>query len=364
MIKRLLQILFFACVCVTVLTVSALAGNIVDSGKCGENVIYTLDETGLLTISGTGAMDNNYRAKAFSAIKVDSLSAGAASGTAGRSPWFEKRSKIISVSICNGVTTISDWAFRDCGNLTSVTTSNSVTIIGKYAFIYCNSLTSIVIPDSVTAIGSCAFEFCQKLESLTIPDSITIGQSAFRDCNSLTNVTLADNTTVFDDAFYNCKNLKCVFISSGVTEISYRAFTRCPNVVLRVYENSYAHTYAVENEIPYEFINGEQPVNTIHAGVEQNVSVSGTTYETTVNFTTANLSTDKTYRIMYALYDENGQMVELSAADVTFDTGTTADLTIESLREGLTCRIFLLDGEIIPQCATTQLTFVNGETST
>ena len=32
--------------------------SIVDSGTCGENVTWTLDENGVLTISGTGEMEN------------------------------------------------------------------------------------------------------------------------------------------------------------------------------------------------------------------------------------------------------------------------------------------------------------------
>ncbi len=36
----------------------------------------------------------------------------------------------------------------------------SVTSIGEYAFSYCSNLTSITIPNSVTSIGSSAFSGC------------------------------------------------------------------------------------------------------------------------------------------------------------------------------------------------------------
>ena len=40
---------------------AASAAEIIDSGECGENVTYTLDSEGTLTISGTGEMeDYNY----------------------------------------------------------------------------------------------------------------------------------------------------------------------------------------------------------------------------------------------------------------------------------------------------------------
>ena len=85
--------------------------------------------------------------------------------------------------IPNGVTSIGDYAFSGCKNLTSITIPNSVTSIGDYAFYLCSSLTSVTIPDGVTSIGSSAFSGCSSLTSVNIPEGVTsIGESAFYFC--------------------------------------------------------------------------------------------------------------------------------------------------------------------------------------
>ena len=107
------------------------------------------------------------------------------------------------------VTTIDNYAFNDCGELTSVIIPNSVTSIGNGAFNECNSLTSVVIGDSVKSIGNYTFVGCSSLTSVTIPNSVTsIGNGAFNECNSLTSVTIGNSVTnIGDNAFYGCSKL-------------------------------------------------------------------------------------------------------------------------------------------------------------
>ena len=121
------------------------------SGECGDDLTWMLDEDGQLTISGTGAMQN---------YTYDS-----------HAPWYANRSTITSVCI-NGATSIGDYAFVECYNLSSITIPDSITSIGDSAFANCSSLTSITIPDSVTSIGGFAFSG-SSLTSITIPDSVT-----------------------------------------------------------------------------------------------------------------------------------------------------------------------------------------------
>ena len=58
------------------------------------------------------------------------------------------------------VTSIDDWAFSRCSDLTSVEIPNSVTSIDYSAFYGCSGLTSVEIPNSVTSIGYQAFAYC------------------------------------------------------------------------------------------------------------------------------------------------------------------------------------------------------------
>jgi len=144
------------------------------SGICGDNLIWMYDESGKLTISGTGAM-TNYREY-------------------GAAPWFSKCSSVKTIVIGDGVTSIGNYAFYGCYNVTSVTMPDSLTTIGKDAFSDCSWLTSITIPDSVTTIGEQAFYYCESLTGITIPDSVTtIEERAFGYCENITSITIPVN---------------------------------------------------------------------------------------------------------------------------------------------------------------------------
>ena len=210
-IQRLLSLALCLLLCAALLPGTVWAAEIVDSGTCGENLTWTLDSEGKLTISGTGEMED-YNVFGF--------------------PWYGKRSSVKTVEIRSGVTSIGKYAFYYCNSLTSVAIPDSVTSIGGGAFHGCSSLTSVAIPNSVTSIGVWAFRFCSSLTSVTIPDSVTsIGDDAFRFCSSLTSMTIGNSVTSIGHlAFHGCTSLTSVTIPDSVTSIGDGAFSGCSHL--------------------------------------------------------------------------------------------------------------------------------------
>jgi hypothetical protein len=70
----------------------------------------------------------------------------------------------------NSVTSIGNYAFGNCPNLTSVTIPISVTNIEQDAFEYDSSLTSVTIPNNVTSIAAGLFE---AATAWRVPRSLT-----------------------------------------------------------------------------------------------------------------------------------------------------------------------------------------------
>ena len=235
------------------------------SGTCGDNLTWTLDDSGKLTISGTGAMtDYSWSNSPFSSqgysIKTLEITSGVTSiGTYA----FSYCSSLTSVMIPDSVTSIGSDAFYACSSLTGITIPGSVTCIGYEAFYNCSGLktsgpigggydyefgwtesiptnafsgcsglTSVTIPESVTSIGENAFSSCSSLTSVTIPDSVTsIGRWAFYNCSSLTSITIPERVkSIRDGTFGNCGGLKIITIPRGVTDVYWSAFDGTYNV--------------------------------------------------------------------------------------------------------------------------------------
>lgn len=243
--KRLLSFALALAVCLS-LTAPALASKIVSSGECGDNLTWTLDSEGTLTISGTGRMR-------------DFLNA----------PWVEEKvsDRIYSVVVEDGVTSISANAFHLCYKMARIDIPGTVTEIAGQPFnsnsmvefhvnsansvyrsldgvLYTADMTTLIkyparktdsvytIPEGVTTIESNAFTLSDNLIKVIIPDSVTeIGMMAFYWCRSLSSVRLPCNLASIEaNMFLWCTNLKDIIIPYGVTEIGASAFYYCTNL--------------------------------------------------------------------------------------------------------------------------------------
>ena len=119
------------------------------------------------------------------------------------------------------------------------------------AFGNCQYLEKIQLPSSLTNIPMWAFFGCSSLEKINIPDSVKeIGNHAFMWCDKLTEVTGGNNVEkIGGSAFSGCPELRNITLSSSVKEIESGVFD--DNIVIHGYKNSYAETYAKENNISF-----------------------------------------------------------------------------------------------------------------
>ena len=142
---------------------------------------------------------------------------------------FNGCSGLTSLTLPAGITSIGRSAFKDCSRLTSLTLPAGITSIGRSTFEGCRGLTSLTLPAGITSIGGGAFEGCRGLTSLTLPAGITsIGGGAFKDCSGLTSLTLpAGITSINYGTFEGCSGLTSLTLPAGITSIDYNAFYGC-----------------------------------------------------------------------------------------------------------------------------------------
>ena len=74
-------------------------------------------------------------------------------------PWYNYYSRIQTVVIAEGITSVGARAFSMCSYVTSVTLPNTLTKIGSFAFSSCSNLKDIVIPSSVTTMYRDSFNY-------------------------------------------------------------------------------------------------------------------------------------------------------------------------------------------------------------
>ena len=213
--KRILSILL-----AVLMLLSALPLGMVDtayaaalaSGKCGDSAAWTLDNTGTLTISGTGATYN---------YDMDDDGNSAA-------PWCTKAriQRVNKVVVNSGITELGYSMFSNCTQLTSVSLPSGLKRIGSCLFLGCTRLSAITIPSSVTTIESNAFTHCDSITAITLPSGLrTMGDAVCSQMAKLTTATVSGGVTYLSNyAFNDCPSLKTITLPNTVRSIGICAF--------------------------------------------------------------------------------------------------------------------------------------------
>ena len=204
---------------------------VVNNQKVNDSITWSLSADGELQINGSGDMPS------------------------GDSYWKEYKDRIVKITISDGITSIGNYTFGQCHNLTDVSIPQSVTSIGSGVFSSCTSLEEITIPESVSIMGMNVFNDCTSLLRIKLPDKVVriesmmfdgckklkevvcspklnyIGSYAFNGCTNLEKAPLSDTLRKIEMyAFAGCTNLKGITVPQNVTILDAGVFCRCTGI--------------------------------------------------------------------------------------------------------------------------------------
>ncbi len=206
----------------------------INSGKCNDNITWTLYADGSLIFRGTGNMPDF---------------------ESGNTPWHLEALSINAVYIDPRIENIGAYAFEDLSRLTFIDYGYSISSIGEYAFSGCTSLKSIALPETVTEIKEGAFYGCTGLKSVVLSEEVTyIGDNAFFGCNELVQVTMGANVThIGNKAFDGCDKLTQIYFRGKPADIGNTAFGSATGKYVYYYSTVDGWSEAVENGLYYGY---------------------------------------------------------------------------------------------------------------
>ena len=204
---------------------------------------------------------------------------------------FAGCSKLSDVCLSNNIVKIGSSVFRGCSELEGIVLPENLKTIGSYAFsgtgiksitipksvtkaygsdgwnydvspfVGAEQLTEIILEDGIQTIPDHMFDFSNNtsyFNRITIPESVTeIGYMSFKNCKSIKEITIPENVkSIGAYCFEDCTGLAKVIFkdnsgSGFEVTINDDAFADCTNMTIYGYPDSYAETYAKENNIPF-----------------------------------------------------------------------------------------------------------------
>ena len=228
------------------------------SGKCGTNATWSLAKQNgkytALTIGGSGAIGN------YGHTTVDDL-------------WR----------------TDAPWGY----DLKSVTIGNNITSIGDYAFIGCQQLSSLTIGTGVQTIGTNTFDHCDALTEVTLPASVsTLNAGAFKNCVGLTrlNIQKSDALVTLGSSGLNGTALQYIVVPTLALAVQYMTAANWSASAgkLRVAFGDYLFTATDEGGTAAYAITNETDLRNLSDAVKAGNTASGYTFRQTANITLGN----------------------------------------------------------------------------
>lgn len=191
-----------------------------------------------------------------------------------------------NTKIPESVTEIEGLAFSGCKGLSSLRISKNVTKVSGFGG--CTGLNQIVVEEGNPVYDS--RDNCNAIietetnqlvvgcKNTRIPKGVTsIGGGAFVTHDNITKMIIPDGvTTIKTMAFANCTGLTSLVMPDSLKNIESLAFLYCDKLTIYCSENSYAHTYAIEEKIPYKLISSAMEKQ-YFAGTLESVDVLGCT---------------------------------------------------------------------------------------
>ena len=223
------------------------------SGTCGDNLTWSLNTAGTLTITGTGAMwnyewcqdgDTVYSSAPWAGLEITDIALDEGITRIGNCAFLDCRTIFAPLSLPSTLQEIGDAAFSGCyGLYGELYLPESINAIGACAFQGCEGLTGALnLPSGVSYIGSAVFNGCSGLTgTISIPKNVQyIGDWAFRDCIGFTGkLVVPSNVIVIDEyAFAGCAGIEQAEIPADLQLIGEGAFEDCASLADVYYAGS------------------------------------------------------------------------------------------------------------------------------
>ena len=308
----------------------------VTGGNCGENLTWTFHGDGVLSIEGSGKMDDyNFDER------TGMLSAPA---------WYAYRQYIDTLHIDEGVTSVGNWAFYNLTALKVVHLPQSLAELGDSAFNHCEMLASIQLPDRIEIISPLTFYKCVSLKDVLFPSDLhTIGARAFLNCSALTQVTIPAQCSRIESYAFHESGLKhAYFMGDGpeyifVLNNQYHSFDE--NVTLYYLKGRSGWTtdkYYVQESSTWRGYK-----LSCYGNVEGGFYLrrTGTDYD-------AGYLAEKTvaYMLILATYDKEGRMADVRMITIAPSNQNANSLFVSADSKISKGKLFILDPvHLIPQ---------------